>query len=66
MEPEGSLPHSQEPATCHYPEKFTTKITNCICVHMERMDLKIRIHSITHKITSEIGFPLHLTSSFGA
>jgi len=20
MEPEGSLPHSQVPATCHYPE----------------------------------------------
>jgi hypothetical protein len=22
MEPEGSLPHSQEPATCPYPEHF--------------------------------------------
>jgi hypothetical protein len=22
MEPEGSLPHSQEPATCPYPEQF--------------------------------------------
>jgi hypothetical protein len=23
MEPEGSLPHPQEPATCSYPEHFT-------------------------------------------
>jgi hypothetical protein len=23
MEPEGSLPHSQEPATCPYPEKLS-------------------------------------------
>jgi hypothetical protein len=22
MEPEGSLPHSQQPATCLYPEQF--------------------------------------------
>jgi hypothetical protein len=22
MEPEGSLPHSQEPATCPYPEPY--------------------------------------------
>jgi hypothetical protein len=24
MEPEGSLPHSQEPATCPYPEPYDT------------------------------------------
>jgi hypothetical protein len=37
MEPEGSLPHSQEPATCPYPERYftcTVKISvdteNCV------------------------------------
>jgi hypothetical protein len=25
MEPEGSLPHSQEPATCPYPEPYQSK-----------------------------------------
>jgi hypothetical protein len=25
MEPEGSLPHSQEPASCPYPEKYLLK-----------------------------------------
>jgi hypothetical protein len=26
MEPEGSLPHSQEPATCPYPEPYPSSI----------------------------------------
>jgi hypothetical protein len=28
MEPEGSLPHSQEPATCPYPEPISKIICN--------------------------------------
>jgi hypothetical protein len=26
MEPEGSLPHSQEPATCPYPEPYKSSL----------------------------------------
>jgi hypothetical protein len=28
MKPEGSLPHSQQPATCPYPEQLTATMTD--------------------------------------
>jgi len=31
MEPQGSLPHSQVPATCPYPEPARSRETSLIC-----------------------------------
>jgi hypothetical protein len=36
MEPEGSLPHSQEPATCPYPEPYQSSPLS----HIENVNLK--------------------------
>jgi hypothetical protein len=39
------------------PEKFTANVTTCICIHTNRMHLKICTHLLTNKITSKIGLP---------
>jgi hypothetical protein len=39
MEPEGSLPYSQVPATCPYPEeKVTTEVNNMNTVGMPKLN----------------------------
>jgi hypothetical protein len=30
MEPEGSLPHSQQPATCPYPEPYKAQVRDSL------------------------------------
>ena len=47
MEPEGSLPHSQDPATCPYPEPIYT----------------VRFPSRSLKISSDIFLPFTSSSS---
>ena len=55
MEPEGSLPHSQEPATCPYPEHVLHR-------HQYLMEkVLVNVSDITHvKSLSKI-YTLHLS-----
>jgi hypothetical protein len=39
MEPEGSLPHSQEPATCPYPELYVL-YAHCMSMYIRRPESK--------------------------
>jgi hypothetical protein len=43
MEPEGSLPHSQEPATCPYPEPYQSSL--CPPSHFLRIHFNIVLPS---------------------
>ena len=50
MEPEGSLPHSQVPATCPYPEPDSSSTCFILCV---RQELKYANTNITFKIFAQ-------------
>jgi len=49
MEPEGSLPHSQQPATCPYPEPYPI-----VLLPMRYVDLYVALQRATIKTTSSV------------
>jgi hypothetical protein len=47
MEPEGSLPHSQQPATCPYPEPYQTR--PCLPIALRSFETSGTTHPITQR-----------------
>ena len=43
MEPEGSLPYSQEPATCPYPEPAQSSPYNATYPHRRKCEADIKV-----------------------
>jgi hypothetical protein len=54
MEPEGSLPHSQEPATCPYPEPYQSSP----CPH-----ISIRTYLQIETVRESLNLPYGVTPS---
>jgi len=47
MEPEGSLPHSQVPATCRYPEPaLCVCVRVCVCIYSSMVQRPLVDHGL--------------------
>jgi hypothetical protein len=65
MEPKGSLPHSQEPATCPYPELYTHilhkfLVLKRLCLYLSDDDL-VEVEALIRAINDKRFFATDFT-----